>query len=55
MAEGGYQEWDPAPGNGRRGGPLHDEMAQVQGVEELATPHDRGRQEQQSREDGMGS
>ena len=35
-----------------RGGPLHDEMAQGRGGEELATPHSRGHQEQQPRETG---
>ena len=41
-----------APGDRRRGGPLHDEMAQGRGGEELATPHSRGRQEQHPRETG---
>ena len=38
------------PGGRRRGGPLHDEMAQGRGGEELATPRGSGRHEQQQRE-----
>ena len=50
--EGKEEKW---PGNRRRGGPLHDEMAQGRGGEELATPHSEGRQEeQQPREAGGG-
>ena len=33
------------PGGRRRCGPLHDEMAQGRGGEDLATPHSKGRQE----------
>ena len=45
-------EWELAPGDRRGGGPLHEEMAQGRGGEELATTHSRGRQEQQPRETG---
>ena len=34
----------------RRGGPLHDEMAQGRGGKNLATPDSRGRQHQQPRQ-----
>ena len=36
----------------RRGGLLHDEMAQGRGGEELATPRNRGRQERRQGETG---
>ena len=52
MAEDGLKEWEMAPGDRRRGGPLHGEMAQGRGGEDLATPYSRGRQEQQPRETG---
>ena len=45
-------EWELAPGDRRRGGPLHDEMAQGRGGEQPAAPHSRGREEQQPRESG---
>ena len=56
MAEAGEEEWEweLAPGDHRRGGPLHDEMAQGRGGEELARPHSRERQEQQPTETGGG-
>ena len=38
MAEGSGEEWELAPGDRRRGGPLHDDMAQGRGAKGLATP-----------------
>ena len=55
MAEGGQEEWEKAPGGRRRSRPLHDEVAQGRGGEELATPRSRGRQEQQPRETRRGA
>ena len=52
MAEGSGEEWELAPGDRRRGGPLHDDMAQGRGAKGLATPHSGGRQEQQPRVTG---
>ena len=39
MAEGGQKEWEMVRGGRRCGGPLHDEMAQGRGGEELAVHH----------------
>ena len=55
MAEGRQEGWEVAPGYRRRGGPLHDEVAQGRGGEELETPHSRGSQEQQPRGTGRGA
>ena len=52
MAEGGLEECKVAPGDRRRGGPLHDEMVQGRSGEELSAPRSRKRQEQQQRETG---
>ena len=43
----GEEDWKLAPGDRRRGGSLHDEIAQGRGGEQLAAPHSRERQEQQ--------
>ena len=52
MAEGGQEERELAPGDRRRGGPLHKEVAHGRDGQELATSHSRGCQRQQPRETG---
>ena len=45
MAHGGKEGWEVVSGSRRSGGMFYDEVAQGRGGEQLATPHNTGRQE----------